>query len=48
VDEWAAGVEADGRRFFHLVFTALRAVVDVIFALFFEILTLLLHVLRKV
>lgn len=48
MDDCVAGVEADSRRVFSLVFTALRGMVDIVFALLFEILTLILHIARKV
>ena len=47
-DECVAGVEAQSRRFFAFGFLVIRAWLDIVFALLFEVVTLLLHIARKV
>ena len=47
-DECVAGIEAQSRRVFALFFLFIRAWFDVAFALLFEVVTLALHVVRKV
>lgn len=47
-EECVAGVEAQSRRVFALCFLSVRAGLDIVFALLFELLTLVLHILRKV
>ena len=48
VAECAQEVELDSRRVFGAGFTVLRAAFNIVLALLFELLSLLLHVLRKV
>ena len=44
----AENVEMDSRRVFNLGFTSLRALINIVLALLFELLSLILYIVRKV
>lgn len=44
----AEAMEMDSRRVFNLGFTSLRALINIVLALMFELLSLVLHIARKV